>query len=179
MKVTCLLFSAAALLLGSCASAPGNAPARSLDLSLIERIEFGKSTGSNIVNLIGQPDRIVHLKRDLADKDAWIFAEREGDQRFERLGFLVDRKTGIVQSATWSIRDGDPFRRKQMAVSHFKSARFIAKKVGRVAPDYFSDESTLSDQRLGISLNVDDAKGTVSSITFTPPEQRRPAENQK
>ena len=39
--------------------------------------------------------------------------------------------------------------------------------------------STLSDQRLGISLNVDDAKGTVSSITFTPPEQRRPAENQK
>jgi hypothetical protein len=152
---------------------------RHLELSSIEQMDFGKISTDEITNLIGKPDQIIPLKRDLAGNDAWIYIEESGDQKLERLGLLVDHRTGIAQSATWAVREGDLLRQKDTALSHFKGAEFTQRQAGQVARDYASDDSTYSDRKSGISFQVDGANQTVNMISFEPSLQRKLAKDQK
>lgn len=126
--------------------------------------------------MIGTPDQVVPLKRELSDKDALVYFEDDNGVKSQRLGFLVDRKTSIVLSATWLVKEGEPLSDKDFALSRFKYAQFVSKEVGAVSKDYYSDDLIYSDHREGISFQVDGARKHVQSISFGLPT-RSIAEN--
>lgn len=161
-----LLFTFILSLLGCSTFGVPNAPKRNLDIASVESLKIGKVTGEEVSKLLGKPDQVVPLKRDLTGKDAWLYTEAVGDQKFDRLGLVVDQKTGIVQTATWSVYQGEPLFDKRAALSHFKNAKFTAQQMAKVAPDYYSDDVTYNDRELGITLFVNGLKQTVSSISF-------------
>jgi hypothetical protein len=167
-------------LLSACSSSqPLNTSPRNLSVEAVEKVSFGKTQGPELVKLIGQPSRIVHLKREFQDCDAWVYSEQSGGQDFERLSFLVDQKTGLVESATWAVKVGDELSLLSSTFAHFKNAKFSNNELGWVARDYYSEDTVYDDPQLGIVLYVDGVSHKVKSISFAFPTPKKLAENKK
>ena len=130
---------------------------------------MGSSTREETIALLGRPDEIVPLKQDLAGNDAWIYYEGEGHQRAQRLGLVVDQKSGIVLSAVWSLRNGEPLNEKSAAISHFRDSHFTSKEVGSTSSHSYSDDTIYQDRAKGVSLYIGGARKTVESISFGTP----------
>lgn len=64
-----------------------------LDLSLVQQIEFGVSTTEEATQILGSPDQVIKIKRELVGKEAWIYNETSNNKDTQRLGLLVDPKT--------------------------------------------------------------------------------------
>jgi hypothetical protein len=177
MKVLLLLLLA--LTFAACSGITPIKPSKNLDLFLIQRLDYGNIKRNEIIRLIGEPNQVISLKRNLAGKEAWIYSETEGSRNFERLGLMIDQKTGIVLSATWSVRANDPLFKKDSALSYFQNAKFSKTPAGQVAKDYYSDDSIYSDPQLGIVIHVDGAKQTTQSISFDAPVRSKLAISNK
>ncbi len=143
---------------------------RKIDLTSVSQFKYGLSKTNEILQLFGNPDQIIALKKaELTGNENWIYSERKDGQEFERLGFLVDKKSEVVVSATWSVRIGDTVYEKNSVFSYFKNAKFESKKRGLVSQDYFSDDLIYFDSKLGLSFLVNGASKTVNSISFEAP----------
>ena len=164
------LIATAFLVLSSCASVSAQRPEdRHIDFSLIERLPIGKIPSAEVVKLIGAPTEILALKREFKTQEAWLYFENIGNIRTQRLSLLIDKKTGTVLTALWSLKEGDPFYSKDLALAHFKDAQFVARSTGAVGKDYYSDDQFYNDPQKGISIYVREGSLHAESISFAMP----------
>jgi hypothetical protein len=139
-------------------------PRAKLEFTQIERIEVGKVKSEVIAQIIGKPDKVLNLD---GEQEVWIYFEQEMGQAAQRLNLLIDRKSGVVASFTWILRDHEALRQKQSALSHFPNAKFSKIKEGWIAKHYYSDDTTYVDQDKGIAIYVDATTQAVYSISIS------------
>lgn len=147
-------------------------------LSKVEQLEFGKVSVTELKNLFGEPQQIVQLKDTFSQQDVWVYKDNK-DTDFDRVGFLVDKKTRIVKTATWSFRPSETLSKKDSLLRHFKNANFTSKVAGQVAKDYYSHDQIFSDSEIGVSFYVDEVSQSVMSVSFEAVQQRRLANERK
>lgn len=151
-----------ASLLTGCAT-PGLPPTASIELSAIERLEFGKTSSTELRSQFGSPDRIVSLNDH---EDTWLYNDRNAREPYQRASFLLDRRRGILLGAAWIPGQLERFNSEEAVRKHFQNVSFRTSDVGWVAAHEFSSEKLYEDPISGISFRVRPVSGSVVAIGF-------------
>ena len=137
-----------------------------LSLGRIESLNIGKTNFKQVVTLFGEPVKAVTLKNgDLV----WFYLNKE--KSFEKASFLFS-PGGSLKNMTWTIGSAESERNIKILRNRYPSANFKERKNFQDFGHFFTTDFYLEDNRLGVSISLNQDKSAAESISWFDPTAR-------
>lgn len=139
--------------------------------SVLERLQPGSSTKSDLTRLLGKPNKVTDLKDVPGSSlrgERWEYSE-DGLDRFT---VFVARETDKISSYVFDVDEGDPEKALKVAMSRYPEANWQPDTVKWINPHHFPDECFLKDEARGIRIEYQVERQTVNSIFRWDPSRK-------
>lgn len=142
-----------------------------LSLSMVKEIQVGKTKQSEIVSRLGKPDRVFDISQTNLGGKGKIWAYLEGGfESIGRISLSFPADSDIVDSVSWDVRDGDPEKNLENALSQFKGINFVkTRPKAWENPHSSPDEIFYEDSKTGIVIVYLQTPKRVAAISWVSP----------
>jgi hypothetical protein len=164
--VPLLLGAAACSTYGPVRTDSGN----TITLEQVEKLKPGVTQSSEIAQVIREPNMKV-MPPDEKGVEYWLYFDPPSEQS-TRFSARIDSKSGILQSMSWSNREGEFGAELNAMKARFASSQFVARERLTVAPNghAMSTDIIYSDSGRGLEFICENRSNQVDVISWKIPE---------